>query len=86
MRRIYLNKKILRYLGGFSALAMGGFFIYVLFGQILFMPATTDFSQIMKPIDILLFLIVSSISIGIGLGCFKEEFFNDKPKLTEVES
>lgn len=78
--------KILRYLGGLASLAMGGFFLYVLFGQMLYMPATTDFSKIMKPVDIFLFLVVSSISIGIGIACFKEELFDDKiPKLEKVD-
>ena len=72
--------KIFRYLGGVSAIVMGGFFLYVLFTEMLWMPATTDFSKIMKPVDIILFIALASISIGAGIACFKEEVFdNEKP-------
>ena len=77
MRRIYLNKKILRYLGGVAVLAIGGFFLYVLFHQMLYMPTTTDFSKIMKIIDIILICTISSICIGVGIACFKEELSNN---------
>lgn len=69
-----MNKKILRYLGAAGLFSMSGFVLYVL-STVLYVPATTDFSKIMKPVDIVLFIAVASIAIGIGIGCLKEEIF-----------
>lgn len=76
-----MNFKILRYLGAIGSFSVALIFLFALI-NVIPVTATTDFSKIMKPVDIILLIGVASISIGIGVGCLKEELFpNKQPNL-----